>query len=380
MKTIALRSRFSSATEIAASLAEFKMDVVTFMDVNDLERLFEKGSPIEVVFDVNYHRDVHEACRERQVPQIVWSFDSGVAEIIDFRGMRDDDFLFLYDRGDYLACRKGGANCRYLPFSAGRRFELPPRRDDFENEVLLVMNTYREAEIENDREFKDMLERSDDRLEVEGLRLMKAIMDAVVRDHLGVLDQDGLQEAAEAMLERSGAGGFFRHDVLDRKLRRHYGQILSSRQRGALALALDSAGLASTIYGDDAWLDILAGARFASFRGRAAYDALPHLYNSAKINVNLTQIQNLSGVPQRVFHVLAAGGFLLTNSSPELERLFTPGEHLDTFGSMWELLDKVHHYRSNEAERKRIAESGHREFLASHRMNARVSEILKTIN
>jgi Glycosyl transferases group 1 len=77
----------------------------------------------------------------------------------------------------------------------------------------------------------------------------------------------------------------------------------------------------------------------------------------------------------RVFEVLSAGGFLLTDRlSPQagLELLLRPGHDCETYGDADELLDKIAFYRRSPAAALRIAEQGaatyRREHLAEHRI------------
>ena len=77
----------------------------------------------------------------------------------------------------------------------------------------------------------------------------------------------------------------------------------------------------------------------------------------------------------RVFEVLSAGGFLLTDRlSPQagLELLLRPGQDCETYGDGGELLDKLTFYRRSPAAALRIAEQGaatyRRAHLAGHRI------------
>ena len=77
----------------------------------------------------------------------------------------------------------------------------------------------------------------------------------------------------------------------------------------------------------------------------------------------------------RVFEVLSAGGFLLTDRlSPQagLELLLRPGQDCETYGDGGELLDKLTFYRRSREAALRIAEQGaatyRRAHLAGHRI------------
>ena len=67
---------------------------------------------------------------------------------------------------------------------------------------------------------------------------------------------------------------------------------------------------------------------------------LPGVYYHTKINVNIFHAQCINSTNPRVYDVLAAGGFLLTEYKPILEEELTPGRHLVTFRSPEELREK----------------------------------------
>jgi Glycosyl transferases group 1 len=72
----------------------------------------------------------------------------------------------------------------------------------------------------------------------------------------------------------------------------------------------------------------------------------------------------------RVFAVLMAGGFLLTDRLPRdsgLPLAFREGIHLECYGSAEELLEKVKHYLAHPDEAARIARQGHAEYLEHYR-------------
>lgn len=62
----------------------------------------------------------------------------------------------------------------------------------------------------------------------------------------------------------------------------------------------------------------------------------------------------------RTWYTLGCGGFLLTAYSPGIETLFQRGRHLDWFESMDECCAKIRYYLAHDAERRKIAQAGHR--------------------
>jgi hypothetical protein len=59
------------------------------------------------------------------------------------------------------------------------------------------------------------------------------------------------------------------------------------------------------------------------YKGWATFDMQRKIFASAKVSLNLCQSGKVQGaVPQRVMHILAAGGLLVTDTSKEMERIF----------------------------------------------------------
>ena len=96
-------------------------------------------------------------------------------------------------------------------------------------------------------------------------------------------------------------------------------------------------------------------------RGAVSYEEeMPLVFRASKINLHLTPPSIESGVSLRVFDILGAGGFALTDAQPEIRELFTDGKELVTFSSFDEMMEKAAYYLSHDDERKRIAQAGHR--------------------
>lgn len=76
---------------------------------------------------------------------------------------------------------------------------------------------------------------------------------------------------------------------------------------------------------------------------------------SSKINLNFTH----GGCSDRVYKVLAAKGFLLTQPWPKMENDFIVGKDLDIFTDPKSLQNKIDYYLEAYQERSRIANQGY---------------------
>lgn len=99
-----------------------------------------------------------------------------------------------------------------------------------------------------------------------------------------------------------------------------------------------------------------------------------HFYNRAKIILNLHAHEALD-TETRVFEVLGAGGFLLTEKLSS-ESPFQTGVHLVEVQSTDEIIESIAYYLHHQADRTRIAKAGYDYVQAHHTYAARTQEII----
>lgn len=104
---------------------------------------------------------------------------------------------------------------------------------------------------------------------------------------------------------------------------------------------------------------------------------LSEIYNSSKINVNITE-QGKSSLNYRVFEVLASSGFLLTDEREDLKDFFVNSKHLETYKDSLDLINKIDFYLKNLNIAQKIAQLGHFQCIEKNNFSARASCILKT--
>ena len=115
-------------------------------------------------------------------------------------------------------------------------------------------------------------------------------------------------------------------------------------------------------------------------RGRIDYyDAMPSAFRCAKINLNITLRSITSGIPLRVFDILGAGGFLLTNYQPDLADCFESGRDFVYYESDADLIDKIEYYLSHEDERQEIAANGLERVRTMHTWDVRLQAIVEDV-
>jgi len=121
-------------------------------------------------------------------------------------------------------------------------------------------------------------------------------------------------------------------------------------------------------------------------------EEVPLFYTNSRISLNIYRTAKWPGenvlhiepgiaysVSPRCYEILGSGGFLLTDSRPELLELFEDGKDIVVFDGAEELGDKIKFYLSHPRQRDKIVASGRRA-VSGHTYMSRAAKILKYIN
>lgn len=108
-------------------------------------------------------------------------------------------------------------------------------------------------------------------------------------------------------------------------------------------------------------------------------DELYKTYYSSKINLNITMRSIESGIPQRVFDIMAVGGFVLSDRQEEIGELFDIGKDIEVYSSVDEMNDKIKYYLSHDDERIKIGLGGYYRVKEEYNYKKGIERILKTV-
>ena len=103
------------------------------------------------------------------------------------------------------------------------------------------------------------------------------------------------------------------------------------------------------------------------------------VFQSSKINLNITMRGIEGGTPQRIMDIMGAGGFVLTSYSPETAELFEEDKEIVMFKTPEELLEKVDFYLEHEDERELIAQAGHDKVMKSYTYQQKMEKLLEWV-
>lgn len=113
--------------------------------------------------------------------------------------------------------------------------------------------------------------------------------------------------------------------------------------------------------------------------------ALVKLYNKSRIVLNITnwgfgEGKKRSGMNMRILEVPAAGAFLLTDGSRDMEAVVTPSKHMAVYESIEDCVKLAKYYLNNASEREAIAKEGCLHVRANYTYNDVVNRIIDTYN
>jgi spore maturation protein CgeB len=110
--------------------------------------------------------------------------------------------------------------------------------------------------------------------------------------------------------------------------------------------------------------------------GPVAAAEIPGIMRESVISLNFAYARGNNQIKARTFEVPGAGGFLLTEQAPGLDKFYAPGKEIEVFSNLEELGDKIRHYLSSPEQRDEIARRGFERTRRDHTYDARMKEIV----
>ena len=111
--------------------------------------------------------------------------------------------------------------------------------------------------------------------------------------------------------------------------------------------------------------------------GADSNNMMPQIIKCSKININMTNRPIKTGLPLRIFDLMGAGGFVISNYQAEIPEHFVPDEDIVLFESIPDLLEKIDYYLKHDDERKAIAKRGHDKVRDFHTYDIRIAQMFE---
>ena len=330
------------------------------------------GGKYGLVFSVNYFPLISDVCQKYKVAYVSWCCDSPISTMYHQSVFNEVNRIFTFDRLEWMTFRDMDAPVYYLP--------LCTDTDRADKAVAALADTGYNADIS----FVGSMYNKNSYDEIYGHlpEYFRGYFDAAIRLQKNAYTDRLLDD----LLDGGTLAALDRYFVVD-KSERSFSDLslafsttvlsykIAQAERQELIADLSRAHQVN-VYTDDEDADFIR----ANNCGLVDYwEGVPRVFNRSKINLNLTLRSIRSGVPLRVWDILGAGGFCITNYQAELPMYFVNGEDLVWFKSRGELFRLIDYYLEHEDERRRIAENGYRKVKEFHDYKSRMDEIAEYV-
>ncbi|MBU4186250.1 MAG: glycosyltransferase [Proteobacteria bacterium] len=104
---------------------------------------------------------------------------------------------------------------------------------------------------------------------------------------------------------------------------------------------------------------------------------ISNIMRQSVISLNFANSKGANQIKARTFEVPGAGGFLLTESAPRLDRFYCIGKEIDTFNDIDELAEKIQFYLNRPSVRDSMAEAAFARTRAEHTYEHRLQALLE---
>jgi spore maturation protein CgeB len=325
-----------------------------------LERKDEDGSRFyDLVFSFDYYPNLSEVCQKYGMPYVSWVFDCPHYTLDSHTTGNSVNRIFVFDKSLFTAMRKKGINTvNYSPLGVNElrlsRFcdELDAEtggRIVYQHDVCFLGSLY-----DNEFNFYDQVKYLPPELKEYTDLVIKA--QERIFGHDLFTDEKAFTDAHVANLRRYirfEDTGKYEIDY-DNVIRDILRKKVTVNERRNILLEMGKRFDTVVYTNPDAHpIPGVCNLGIADYTTR-----MPRVFRKSRINLNITLRCITSGVSLRVLDVLAAGGFLLTSYTPEIEEYFTDGVDLAIARTPEEMIKKAAYYLEHEEERKAIAVNG----------------------
>ncbi len=344
--------------------------------MSELGNLIIEHSPL-FVFSINFFPFISMICNRINVRYIALSVDCPVLEVFNETVKGEFNRLFLFDKSQYMSVSPyNPQHVFHMPLGAPteRVSELLGDTHGYLYDISFVGSLYKEKD-------PFLLLSLDDKDKERFINYMKEqIQSSVsglskVEERLTQEDVEMIKNAAEAFYPSDlSVTNLDRYVAINDYISPHITYIERTRLFNGLGEAFPGK-LHLFTQSDVKELS----KEVVTHSGVNSLSEMPFVFRQSKININTTMRSIQTGLPQRIWDVLACRGFLITGRQEELQELFTIGEHLEAYSDTEELKEKIRYYLSHDDEREKIAAAGYRYVCENGTVLQRVLTMMRHI-
>lgn len=323
------------------------------------------GAHFDCVFSVNYITAVAKACHANNTAYVSWCCDTPLLSMYHPSVSYPENHIYMFDKMETLRFNKRGiGSVTHLPLAASPKAEYAGR-NKFLYDISFVGNLY------DKNRYDEMTHYLPDYL----VGYMDAAIEAQQNIQGGNILPKMLNNDIVSALEPFVR--FEKDSESETDIKLHFATSVLAYKVAALNRinALNTLGRSfkNVCLFTTSETDCLTGVLVHP--AVDYHDEAPKVFASSKINLNFTSPNIESGIPLRVFDILSAGGFLLTDYRGELFEFFEPGRDFVIYESIADLAAKAEYYLTHEKERMEIASNGYHTLCKHHTYKQRLSKI-----
>lgn len=385
MKVIFCRWNSICEIGIANALKKLGCDLVTldrpFEDVdydkkylNALADLIQDNLDTTCVLTINFWPIVARVCKVFKMPYFSWTVDCPSTPLYSDTIAYSTNRIFQFDRMQYE---------KFSPVNPECFFHLPLACDieswenvtitaqdhkDYDCDISFIGSLYSEKCMYNSIE-KDLPD------------YMQGYVDGLIHAQFNVYGYNFLEDSitdewAEEFKKYADwfpLGEDYTEDVRSIVADTYIGHKCTEQDR------LRTLSAISKQFDMDLWT-LSDASMLPDIHNRGGADSItmmPKIIKCSKINLNMTDRPIKTGLPLRIFDIMGAGGFLISNYQAEIPEHFIPDEDIVLYDSIPDLLDKIDYYLTHDEERIQIAKNGHEKVKRYHTYEIKLLQMFK---
>ncbi len=349
-------------------ICDHRNDVVE----KELKTLVEKEH-ISIVFSFNYLPVVSISIKDTSAKYIAYVYDSPNVSLYTYSIIYPCNYVFIFDYAVYEELRKGGIKTvYYLPLSVHTKRLNATLKDSisYKHDVSFIGSLYNEKHNFYERIMAALGDNHD---------YIKGYLNGIVTAQAKVYDSFFIPKMLTADIMKTLQEVFpypqradsiatpeyvYAHYFLARKVAEVERTTLLSAISEKFNLSLFTHSKTPTI------------PKVHNMGPVDYYTEMPLVFQSSKINLNLSLKSIQTGIPLRCIDIMGCGGFLLTNYQADLFRHFEPLVHFDYFTDEKDLLHKIDYYLTHEDERETIARTAKQFVEENHNLENYLNEMI----
>lgn len=347
-------------------------------DVNFCNKFEDKlvGADYQAVLSVNFMPLISDICQKHGIRYISWVYDSPlhIRRLDTMKNLCNIIYFFDHAQAEYYK-DNGVAGAEYLPLA------VDPEVFNIDKQGNIVADNKPDVGYCCDVSLLGQLYKSEYGELCKGLgQYNRGYLEGIIgaQSHLtgGYIVDEMLSDDVICSVNKdflTASGNSF--EVTRRELSYTIAKEVTGRQRfTALALLQDRCDV--NIYSTDVDKR-LSNVKFCGYADY--YTQMPEVFRKSRINLNISLCTIQTGIPLRVLDIMACGGFVLTNAQPEIMEYFTPGEELEVYEDMKDLVIKVKYYLEYDKLREDIAAKGYRKVCEMFTFDDRIKYMLRVL-